>query len=160
MRKGRPWIMRLLLLSLALGYLVWPYDLFPDFFVGPGWIDDLILIGLFCWYLFIYKRKRSGYETNDRGNRESGDGEGEERSGKAGRSEHTFKESGPLRDPHSVLGIGKDASPETIKKAYRRLASQYHPDKVAHLGGEFKELAERRFKEIQEAYQELRAQSR
>jgi DnaJ like chaperone protein len=32
----------------------------------------------------------------------------------------------------------------------------YHPDKVIHLGEEFRELAENRFKEIQKAYQELR----
>ncbi|MBW2144864.1 MAG: DnaJ domain-containing protein, partial [Deltaproteobacteria bacterium] len=43
------------------------------------------------------------------------------------------------------------------KKAYRRLAGKYHPDRVNHLGEEFKELAERRFKEIQDAYQDLMA---
>jgi DnaJ-class molecular chaperone len=35
------------------------------------------------------------------------------------------------------------------------LAGQYHPDKVSHLGEEFRQLAEKRFKEIQVAYQEL-----
>jgi len=54
-----------------------------------------------------------------------------------------------------VLGVGRDASPEQIKQAYRQLANQYHPDKVIHLGEEFRELAERRFKEIQEAYKTL-----
>jgi DnaJ like chaperone protein len=54
-----------------------------------------------------------------------------------------------------VLGIERSASVEEIKHAYRELASKYHPDKLEHLGEEFKVLAEKRFKEIQQAYQEL-----
>jgi len=53
------------------------------------------------------------------------------------------------------LGVDKNASKEEIKSAYRKLAGKYHPDKVNYLGDEFKELAEARFKEIQEAYQKL-----
>ncbi|MFW6334535.1 MAG: J domain-containing protein, partial [Desulfosalsimonas sp.] len=37
----------------------------------------------------------------------------------------------------------------------RKLAQQYHPDKVSHLGKEFQELAARKFVEIQEAYETL-----
>ncbi len=49
----------------------------------------------------------------------------------------------------------RSASTEEIKHAYRELAGKYHPDKLEHLGDEFKALAEMRFKEIQQAYQEL-----
>ncbi|MBW1817978.1 MAG: DnaJ domain-containing protein [Deltaproteobacteria bacterium] len=45
-----------------------------------------------------------------------------------------------------------------IRKAYRELANRYHPDKVNHLGEEFRDLAEERFKEVQTAYQELTRQ--
>jgi DnaJ like chaperone protein len=58
-------------------------------------------------------------------------------------------------NPYHVLGLAPGAPPEKIKRAYRELASKYHPDKVSHLGEEFKDLAERRFKEIQQAYNEL-----
>jgi DnaJ-class molecular chaperone len=58
-------------------------------------------------------------------------------------------------DPYRVLGIDRSASIEDIKHAYRELARKYHPDKLEHLGDEFKVLAEMRFKEIQQAYQEL-----
>ncbi|MBI2055574.1 MAG: molecular chaperone DnaJ [Candidatus Sungbacteria bacterium] len=52
-----------------------------------------------------------------------------------------------IRDYYHVLGIPRNASKEDIKKAYRRLAHQYHPDKA---GGN-----EGKFKEINEAYQVL-----
>lgn len=51
------------------------------------------------------------------------------------------------KDYYKILGLSKDASDADIKKAYRKLALQYHPDKNA---GD--EKAEARFKEIGEAY--------
>lgn len=51
------------------------------------------------------------------------------------------------RDYYAVLGVPRDASPEAIKKAYRRLAIQYHPDRNPN-----NPEAEERFKEISEAY--------
>ena len=57
----------------------------------------------------------------------------------------------PKRDYYEVLGVSRDASPEEIKKAYRRLAMQYHPDR----NPDNKE-AEERFKEIAEAYEVLK----
>ena len=64
----------------------------------------------------------------------------------------------PARVPpaswHVILDVAPDASVEEIKKAYRSLISQYHPDKVATLGSELQELAERKSREITQAYRE------
>src|SRR3989344_4821593 len=51
------------------------------------------------------------------------------------------------QDYYSTLGVSRNASADDIKKAYRRLAHQHHPDKQ---GGD-----EKKFKEINEAYQAL-----
>lgn len=56
----------------------------------------------------------------------------------------------------TVLGVGPDASEEEILAAYRKMARMYHPDRVEGLGPEFEELAERRMKEINAAYCELK----
>lgn len=58
------------------------------------------------------------------------------------------------RDYYEVLGIGKDADTSEIKKAYRKLALKYHPDKNKDAG------AEEKFKEISEAYAVLSDQNK
>src|SRR3989442_4035338 len=55
------------------------------------------------------------------------------------------------RDYYEVLGVPRTAGPDDIKKAYRRLAKEYHPDMAK---GD-KKVAEERFKELSEAYEVL-----
>lgn len=53
---------------------------------------------------------------------------------------------------YKVLEIQPNASIEEIKKAYRRMASKYHPDKVSHLGEQYANDAKEKFQKVQEAY--------
>ena len=55
------------------------------------------------------------------------------------------------KDYYAILGVGKDASTDDIKKAYRKLVKKYHPD-----SGESGEKSKEKFQEISEAYEVLK----
>jgi DnaJ like chaperone protein len=57
---------------------------------------------------------------------------------------------------YAVLGLEPGADAATIKKAHRSLSMKYHPDKVQHLGEEFRGVAEEKMKEINAAYDILK----
>ena len=71
-------------------------------------------------------------------------------------SSRSSSSTGYKKDPYKVLGLDSTATDEEIKKAYRRLAMKYHPDKVEGLGEEVKKNAEAQFREINEAYETLK----
>ncbi|MBS0583688.1 MAG: co-chaperone DjlA [Proteobacteria bacterium] len=62
------------------------------------------------------------------------------------------------KDPYAVLGIERDASNAEIKRAYRRLMSQHHPDKLGNVPDELKRRAEERARDINAAYERIRAE--
>ena len=149
----------ILLLVLILLYVLSPYDLLPDMVIGWGWLDDIVILGFLWRYFYLMKKKRKRaqkYYQSSQGNthhyqnyRNAG---GDNSSG----STDQAQDSSVPWDPYKILEIERGASQDDIKQAYRQLAGKYHPDKVEHLGDEFKVLAEKRFKEIQQAYQELK----
>ena len=57
---------------------------------------------------------------------------------------------------YKILEIEQTATDEEVKKAYRRMAMKYHPDKVSHLGEEFRKSAEDKFKKVNEAYEKIK----
>jgi DnaJ like chaperone protein len=57
---------------------------------------------------------------------------------------------------YKVLEIESTASNDEIKKAYRKMAVKYHPDKVAYLGEEIKRSANEKFKKVNEAYEKIK----
>ena len=54
---------------------------------------------------------------------------------------------------YKVLGIEPTATDDEVRKAYKRMALKYHPDKVATLGEDVQKAAEEKFKKVQEAYE-------
>ncbi len=57
---------------------------------------------------------------------------------------------------YTILEIDPSAGDQEIKRAYRKMAAKFHPDKVSHLGKEFQEMAEEKFKAISEAYEQIK----
>ena len=153
-------ITKIIICLLGLAYVFSPYDLIPDFFVGLGWVDDIIALIVVWKLLQYYKRRHASRESEFRENGQTFY-RGAEDNGFSGNrtfgADRQSGEEGRKNDPYEVLGVDRKASLDEIKKAYKHLAAKYHPDKVTHLGEEFRVLAEQRFKEIQEAYQELTA---
>ena len=57
---------------------------------------------------------------------------------------------------YKILEIEPASTNEEVKKAYRRMAMKYHPDKVSHLGDEFRKSADEKFKSVNEAYEKIK----
>ena len=70
------------------------------------------------------------------------------------------KQNPALSEAYEILGLQPTASDEEIERAYRRLISDYHPDKVAGSAEEIKALAEQRSRAINQAYERLLKRSR
>ncbi|MFZ0131169.1 MAG: DnaJ domain-containing protein [Desulfobacterales bacterium] len=141
--------MKYFYILLTLLYIFFPYDLLPDFLGGWGRIDDLVVLGFLLRFLFMqHKRPQSAGQTRTR------PGPAAEKPA-AGEKQNPAGDRFDSDDPYTVLGVDRAASEENVRKAYRELVNKYHPDKVEYLGEEFKALAEKRFKQIQHAYQSI-----
>lgn len=69
----------------------------------------------------------------------------------------SYRPSGSHKDPYKVLGIDKSATDDEVKRAYRKMAMKYHPDRVAGMSDELQRNAAEQMKEINEAYDHIKA---
>ena len=110
-------------------YLRSPIDQVPDRFGAIGLLDDLVVLLVAAWWVRSRLRARVPVVRPE-------------------------GPSGPW-DPYAVLGVGRAATREEITRAYREQMRRYHPDRVADLGPELRDLAHEKTLEIQRAYAEL-----
>lgn len=150
-------MVKIILIVIGVLYLLSPYDILPDFLVGWGWLDDGAIFYL-MWRYFIApaiarRQNERIYQQNWQYTQQQWN-----RHQDSYRQDSGTQSAAPggRRDPYQVLGIGRNASQQEIRQAFKQLAGKYHPDKVHHLGEEFRDLAESRFKEIKEAYEVLK----
>lgn len=136
--------MKWIWIILAILYVLSPYDLIPGLH-GVGWLDDIFVLILLYRYLSRFNRLRKMQEPPF----------GSQRTSSESQDDRTVNDRQAPQSPYEVLGVSPSASRDEIKTAYRKLANQYHPDKVAHLGEELQALADQRFKEITQAYEQL-----
>ncbi len=57
---------------------------------------------------------------------------------------------------YDLLGISKNATQAEIKKAYRKMAIKFHPDKVSQMGPEYQKGAKEKFQKIQDSYEAIK----
>jgi hypothetical protein len=141
---------RILPILASLLYVISPVDAMPDFLPGVGWLDDLLVIGFLLWYLARQTPGRSPWDVF----RERMPG-GRRTPPRGSRPEDDLTVDFSQMDPYRLLDLSPNASAEEIKAAYKRAVARYHPDKVAHLGKEFQELAHKKLLAIQQAYHAL-----
>jgi len=144
---------RILPIVASFLYVISPVDVLPDFLLpGVGWLDDLLVVGFLLWWL---SRQPQGGPVDVFRERTQGRGH---RRGRAA-AEDLTADFGKM-DPYTLLEVSPRATPEEIKTAYKRAVARYHPDKVAHLGKEFQELAHNKLLAIQQAYESLQGTRR
>lgn len=137
-------------LALGLAYILSFIDLLPDTIVGIGWLDDLAVVIALIWFFnsWLPKNRHRIYWFRPR-TKAGADGPKEEARSRASNGRRSDF------DPFEVLSVRRGASPDEIKSAYRNMLSKYHPDKVSHLGEEFRQMAHDKVIEITKAYEIL-----
>ncbi|MBR4739309.1 MAG: TerB family tellurite resistance protein [Bacteroidales bacterium] len=123
-----------------------------DFLFGIGGADgefhqtEINMLRLIAQYLGI-----SASDYTSIFERHVGYGDANYSSGS--RNSRTSSSSSYNKDPYRVLGIDSSSTDEEVKKAYRKMAMKYHPDRVAGMSEELQRNAAEQMKEINEAYE-------
>lgn len=137
---------------------------------GPLAPNKFVLVRKLCWSLGVHERELAalaamrGYAYAAHGTGAGAGSYGGQRYGSSGPGDYYEQSSreAPRRagekDPYAVLGLASDANEREIKRAYRKLMSQHHPDKLGDVPEELKRRAEERAREINAAYERLREQ--
>jgi len=131
-----------------LAFLV--LDLLLDLVYAEGTLAEakLALVRKLCWALGVSDHELAALSAMK--------GYGASAPGARGGPRAT--PSGTMRvDPYAVLGLDRNASERDIKRAYRKLMSQHHPDKLGNVPDELKKRAEDRAREINAAYESIKS---
>jgi hypothetical protein len=134
------WVATLLVIA-AIVYFIMPWDL--DFVPVIGRLDDLFFLAFAGYY--YWKRSKGLGDATRRGPTP--------RNAPAGAAPPADQSE---EDLYRLFGVSRKDDAETIKRAYRDLVAKYHPDRVQHLGEEFKAMADSKTTAINSAYEKIK----
>lgn len=118
------------------------------------YVEIIVIVGgllLGYWIVTILVNKKLVSSTNSNNNPKNGP----QQNGAlhdAPDNDHSDEEDHIPASWFRILEVSESASPEQVVAAYKHKISQYHPDKVAQMGAEIRELAEAKSKQINAAY--------
>lgn len=130
-----------------------------DFLFGISGADgefhqsELNMLRLIAQYLGISLSDYTSMHERHVGSSGSGYSSYSGRSGHSGRSASSSSYS---KDPYKVLGLTSSATDDEVRKAYRKMAMKYHPDRVADMSEQMQRNAAEQMKEINQAYDEIK----
>ena len=133
-------------------------DIIPDMLLPfVGWLDDGVVIWVIYYLIrygrlpnFLFKKNRPLNQSNQKNSQDFASNPKNSQTNGQHHQEKSSSKSIPT--PYEILGIEPNASKKEIQAAYREGIKKYHPDKLSHLGEEFPDLANKKFIEIQNAY--------
>ncbi|WP_457552452.1 DnaJ domain-containing protein [Desulfobacula sp.] len=150
--------LKIVLIIFGLLYLISPVDIIPDMLLPfVGWLDDGVVIWGIYYLIrygrlpnFLFKKNRPFNQSNQKNRQDFASNQKKRQPHAPPHQENAS--SKPIPTPYEILGINPNASKNEIKAAYKEGIKRYHPDKLSHLGEEFSNLANKKFIEIQTAY--------
>jgi len=148
----------------ALLYIFSPIDLIPDFIPVVGLMDDAAVLGLCLSSIGNDLKKYEKWKQKSRidnkkiNNQRKSTSTKKKTGGKTNQKNNNNKKDSDTNIAELCTFFKIESTSlnkETLKKKYRTMMTQYHPDKVNNLADEFKELAVKKTKEINEKYEIL-----
>lgn len=129
--------------------------------IGSTELIVILILIVIAYSFYRAERSSSARPSPDRQGQQASSGPGGEARGEAGGFDDAWGkaaafETAGSKNPYAILNLPTDATEEDVVAAYRRMAQMYHPDKVVGLAPEYRDIAERKMKDINAAYEQLR----
>jgi hypothetical protein len=132
--------------------------------IGSTELLIILIVVIIAYGFYSARPSSSARSSSDQASQEAKDGQATDGDPERARSEGPRNQAeapraSSTKDPYVILNIPRNATQDEANAAYRKMAQMYHPDKVAGLAPEYHEIAEKKMKDINAAYEQIRQKS-
>ena len=129
--------------------------------IGSTELLIILIVVIIAYNFYRARPSSSARSSSDRASQEAKngqatDGNPENAWSEGPRNQAESSRASSTKDPYVILNIPRSATQDEANAAYRKMAQMYHPDKVAGLAPEYREIAETKMKDINAAYEQIR----